>query len=57
MELTSSKFDSLIKGIDGVIKFDDPLNKVLNITEMDSNLKLHKITCPIGNQISLNLNY
>ena len=48
MELSQSKFESLIKGIDDVIKFDDPLNKILMLTEMDKNMNLHKVSCPIG---------
>ncbi|MBR1616676.1 glutamate-5-semialdehyde dehydrogenase, partial [bacterium] len=46
--LTKSKLDDLIKGIEDLIKLEDPVNKVVFTRELDSDLILKKVTCPIG---------
>ena len=43
-----SKIDESIRGIHAVIKLDDPIGKTLHCIEMDTNLDLYKVTCPLG---------
>ncbi len=42
------KIDSLVSGINDVIKMPDPLNKVTLATELDKGLSLYRVTFPIG---------
>ncbi|KAG0152339.1 hypothetical protein CROQUDRAFT_649724 [Cronartium quercuum f. sp. fusiforme G11] len=50
LDLRSSpeKYDDMLKGIDDVIKLDDPVGKVQSIKRLDHELDLAKVTCPIG---------
>ncbi len=43
-----SKLDECLAGIEGLINLPDPLFKTLLKRELDQDLLLHKITCPIG---------
>ena len=38
----------IISGIKDVIKLEDPINKILAEIELDDNLILKKVSCPIG---------
>jgi glutamate-5-semialdehyde dehydrogenase len=47
------KFDEtgvadVVDGINSLIKLEDPVGKTLLATELDGDLELYKITCPIG---------
>ena len=48
LKLDENKMIDIISGIKDVIKLEDPINKVLLETELDDNLLLKKISCPIG---------
>lgn len=48
LTLTEAKFSELIKGLREVVKFEDPLNKVISRIELDKGLILEQVTCPIG---------
>lgn len=50
LDLNSSpdKFDSIVNGIEDVIRLEDPVGKIQSITKLDHGLDLYKITCPIG---------
>ncbi len=42
------KINELIKGIKELIKVEDPVGKTLTAKELDKNLELYQVTCPIG---------
>lgn len=48
LKLDENKMIDIISGIKNVVKLEDPINKVLLETELDDNLLLKKISCPIG---------
>lgn len=48
LRFDSSKLDECLAGIEGLIDLPDPLFKTLLKRELDQNLVLHKVTCPIG---------
>lgn len=48
LKLDDNKMIDIISGIKDVIKLDDPINKILTETELDDNLILKKVSCPIG---------
>lgn len=48
LKLDENKARDMVQGIKDVIKLPDPVNKVLWKKELDENLVLTKITCPIG---------
>lgn len=48
LKFDENKLRDMIKGIHDVIRLDDPVNKVLWARELDENLVLKKVTCPIG---------
>lgn len=48
LKLDEEKINTIIKGIEDVVKLDDPVNKVLWGMELDENLELYRISCPIG---------
>ena len=48
LKLDENKMRDMIQGIYDVIKLDDPSNKILWARELDENLVLKKVTCPIG---------
>lgn len=48
LKLDENKMLDIISGIKDVIKLEDPINKILSETELDDNLILKKISCPIG---------
>ena len=48
LKLTEGKINDLIKGLDDLIKLDDPVNKTLWQKELDDGLILKKISTPIG---------
>lgn len=48
LKLDENKMRDMIKGVYDVINLSDPINKVLWAKELDSDLILKKVTCPIG---------
>lgn len=48
LKLDEEKINIIIKGIEDVVKLDDPVNKVLWGMELDKGLELYRISCPIG---------
>lgn len=44
----NNKFDSMCNGIIDVAKLDDPINNCTLATELDDNLNLYRLTCPVG---------
>jgi glutamate-5-semialdehyde dehydrogenase len=42
------KINDVIEGINSLIKLEDPVGKTLLATELDKDLELYKVTCPIG---------
>lgn len=48
LKLDENKTIDIVDGIKDVVKLEDPINKVLMETELDDNLILKKISCPIG---------
>ena len=48
LKLDDNKMIDIISGIKDVIKLEDPVNKILTETELDDNLILKKVSCPIG---------
>jgi len=48
LKLDENKMNAMISGIRDLIKLDDPVNKCLLARELDNNLNLYKVSCPIG---------
>jgi len=48
LKLDASKIDDLSKGLRSLAELEDPVGKTLLATEMDRDLELYKVTCPIG---------
>jgi glutamate-5-semialdehyde dehydrogenase len=48
MKVSNSKLKEMIENVNTVAKLEDPVNKTLAITELDKNLILNKVSCPIG---------
>lgn len=46
--LNDSKIDEMIKSVKDVAKLDDPVWKTLSAIEMDKDLELFQVSCPIG---------
>lgn len=48
LKLDENKMNSMIMGVRDLIKLEDPINKCLLARELDDDLTLYKISCPIG---------
>lgn len=48
LKLDNDKLDVMVQGIKDVAKLEDPVNKKLWAMELDENLNLYKVSCPIG---------
>jgi len=48
LKVTDSKVDGMIAGIRDVIKLKDPVGETLSTLELDEDLVLYQISCPIG---------
>lgn len=48
LKLDDNKMNSMIAGVRDLIKLEDPINKCMLARELDSDLNLYKISCPIG---------
>lgn len=48
LKLDDNKMRDMIQGIRDIAKLDDPVNKKLFVRELDTDLTLYKVSCPIG---------
>lgn len=48
LKLNEDKIKDIIEGVKAVEKLEDPIGKVLSKTELDKDLILTKVSCPIG---------
>lgn len=48
LKFDESKLNSVLDGIDSLIKLEDPVGKTLLATELDKGLELYRVSCPIG---------
>ena len=48
LKLDDSKIDELIKSVRDVAKLDDPVGKTQSAIELDKDLELFQVSCPIG---------
>ncbi len=48
LKVDDIKIDEMIAGIKDVIKFEDPVGKTLSALELDTDLELYQVSCPIG---------
>lgn len=48
LKVTDSKVDGMIAGIRDVIKLKDPVGDTLSTLELDNDLILYQVSCPIG---------
>ena len=48
LELSPGKLTSMIAGVRGVAALPDPIGRVLDRIELDTGLKLEKVSCPLG---------
>lgn len=48
LKLDENKANAMISGVKDLISLDDPINKCLLARELDTDLNLYKISCPIG---------
>ncbi len=48
LKLNENKMRDMLQGIRDIAKLDDPINKKLLIRELDTDLTLYKVSCPIG---------
>ena len=48
LKFDEGKIADVCAGIESLIKLDDPVGKTLAATELDEELCLYKVTCPIG---------
>ena len=48
LELNENKINQMIRSVEEIIKFDDPVDKVLNRWKRPNGLKIKKVSIPIG---------
>ncbi len=48
LKLNDSKIDELIMSVQDVAKLDDPVGKTISAIELDTDLELYQVSCPIG---------
>lgn len=48
LKLDENKMRDMVKGIRDIANLEDPVNKKLFVRELDKDLTLYKISCPIG---------
>ena len=48
LKLDELKLAGLIKGLEGIIQLPNPVHEVLSEIELDKNLVLKQVSCPIG---------
>ncbi len=48
LKLDNSKIDEIIKSVRDVARLEDPIGKTLSAIELDTDLELFQVSCPIG---------
>lgn len=48
LKLDENKMRDMLKGIRDIASLEDPINKKLLVRELDTDLTLYKVSCPIG---------
>ncbi len=48
LKFDEGKIADVCAGIESLIKLDDPVGRTISATELDKNLELYKVSCPIG---------
>ncbi|MFH0859585.1 MAG: glutamate-5-semialdehyde dehydrogenase [Candidatus Altiarchaeota archaeon] len=48
LDLSDDKISELVRSVRSVERLEDPVGRTLEKTELDRNLVLHKVSCPIG---------
>lgn len=48
LKLDENKMRDMVQGIRDIAKLEDPVNKKFLVRELDSDLTLYKVSCPIG---------
>jgi len=48
LRFDETKIADCIAGIETLIKLPDPVGRTISATELDTNLELYKVSCPIG---------
>jgi glutamate-5-semialdehyde dehydrogenase len=48
LKFDENKIADVVAGIESLIKLDDPVGKTLSAIELDADLELYKVSCPIG---------
>ncbi len=48
LKLDENKLRDMVKGIRDIANLEDPVNKKLMVRELDKDLTLYKVSCPIG---------
>ena len=48
LKLDDSKIDEIIKSVQDVAKLEDPVGKTMSAIELDKDLELFQVSCPIG---------
>ncbi len=48
LKFDKEKIDDAIEGINSLIMLADPVGMTLNALELDSNLELYRVSCPVG---------
>jgi len=48
LKLNDSKIDEIIMSVRDVAKLDDPVGKTISAIELDTDLELYQVSCPIG---------
>lgn len=48
LKLDEAKMNTMIEGVKDLINLEDPINKCLLAKELDKDLNLYKVSCPIG---------
>jgi len=48
LKLDENKMRDMVQGVKDIIKLEDPVNKYLLKRELDKDLTLYKVSCPIG---------
>ena len=48
LKFDAAKIEDVCQGIESLIQLEDPTGRTLSTTELDQDLELYKVTCPIG---------
>jgi len=48
LKFNDDKINTVIKGIQSLVDLPDPVGKTISAIELDKNLELYKVSCPIG---------